>query len=197
MMATASAVAIVVFSCKGKLSEAPKLDFSKTPLQRVDSMYIVQTEHGKLQMRVFAPVMERYEIDTLSYELFPEGINVFAYTDDGLLESTIVANEARHDKGDGEVWTAYGNVVIKNIIKDETMETDTLYWDRGAKEIYTDCYVRLYSPDGFSQGFGMRSDERARNSELMNPFNNYLVVVKDTTRVLIDSANFIGPFPKK
>ena len=98
-------------------------------------MYIIQTENGKIQMRVFAPVMERYKTDTLSYELFPKGINVYAYTDDEVLESTIRANEARHNTANGssdEVWMAYGNVVVKNIVNQQTMETDTLYWDRKA-----------------------------------------------------------------
>ena len=102
----------------------------------------------------------------------------------------------RKDSGE-EIWKAFGNVVVKNIVKQQTMETDTIYWDRTKKEIYTDCYVRMYSPDGFMQGYGMRSDERARNSIIMKPFNNFAVVVKDTTEVLIDSANFIGPLLKK
>ena len=199
-MATAIAVAFIVYSCKSKLSEAEILDLSSTPLQTVDSMYIVQTENGKIQMRVFAPIMERYNTDTLSYELFPQGINVYAYTEDEVLESTIRANEARHNKANGsteEIWMAYGNVVVKNIVNQQTMETDTIYWDRKAGEIYTDCYIRMYSPDGFMQGYGMRSDERARNAELLVPFNNTFVVVQDTTEVRIDTVNFIGPLPGK
>ena len=62
-------------------------------------------------------------------------------------------------------------MVVRNIVKQETMETDTLYWDRKNQEIYTDCYIRLYSPDGFMQGYGMRSDERARNSIILRPFS--------------------------
>ena len=200
IMATAIAVAIIVYSCKSKLSEAEELNLASTPLQTVDSMYIVQTENGKIQMRVFAPIMERYNTDTLSYELFPEGINVYAYTDDEVLESTIRANEARHNKANGsteEIWMAYGNVVIKNIVNQQTMETDTIYWDRKAGEIYTDCYIRMNSPSGFMQGYGMRSDERARNAELLVPFNNTFVVVQDTTEVIIDTVNFIGPMPGK
>ena len=197
-MATAFAVAIIVYSCKAKLSEAEMLDLASAPLQTVDSMYIIQTENGKIQMRVFAPIMEKYDTDTLAYELFPKGINVYAYTDDEVLESTIVANEARHNKANGsneEVWMAYGNVIIKNIVNQQTMETDTIYWDRKAGEIYTDCYIRMYSPSGFMQGYGMRSDERARNAELMVPFNNTFVVVPDTTEVILDTINFIGPLP--
>ena len=42
MTATAFAVAFIVFSCKGKLSEADRLDLSVTPLQRVEDMFFVQ-----------------------------------------------------------------------------------------------------------------------------------------------------------
>ena len=55
----------------------------------------------------------------------------------------------------------------------------------------------MYSPDGMMQGYGMRSDDRARNAILHNPFNSYGYSVQDTTQVIVDSVNFIGPFPKK
>ncbi|MCI5990018.1 MAG: LPS export ABC transporter periplasmic protein LptC [Bacteroidales bacterium] len=200
MMATASAVAFILFSCKSKLSQADKLDIAKIPLQKVDSMYLVQTKNGMIEMRVVTGEMQHFENDTMSCDVFPEGMNVYAYTDDEVLESTIVSDEASHFTNKNtkeEIWKAYGNVVVKNIVKNQTMESDTIYWDQTAKEIYTDCYVRLYSDDGFIQGYGMRSDERARNAIILNPFNNFGVVVKDTTAVIIDSVNFIGPLLKK
>ena len=88
-MATALAVAFVVFSCKGNLSEAEKLDLTQIPLQVVDSMFFVQTENGKLKMRVEAPVMEVYDHDSVSFELFPKGLSVYGYSEDGSLETTI------------------------------------------------------------------------------------------------------------
>ena len=199
-IATAATVAIVVFSCKSKLSEAQSLDLAKTPLQSVDSMYMIQSEKGRLQMRVSTPKLRRFETDTLSTEFFPDGIMVYAYNEEGDLETTIKARQASHVKdkrNNAETWKAFGDVRVRNIIKKETMETDTLYWDREKQEIYTDCYIRLYSPDGFMQGYGMRSDEKARNSIIHRPFNSYSVVAQDTTRVLVDSANFIGPLLRK
>ena len=197
-MATALAVAFVVYSCKGNLSEAEKLDLSVTPLQVVDSMFFVQTENGKLRMRVEAPVMEVYDHDSLSYELFPKGISVYGYTEEGSLETTIKSRKARHDtrKDKEDKWSASGTVVIRNIVKNETMETDTIYWDQKKKEIWTDCYVKMYSPAGYMQGFGMRSDDMARNAVIQRPFNSYGVVEQDTTKVVLDSVNFIGPFPR-
>jgi LPS export ABC transporter protein LptC len=199
MMATAVAVAFVVYSCKGKLAEAEAINIKETPVQIVDDMFIVQSKNGQIQLRAQAPLMEKYEKDSLSYELFPEGFFVYGYTDEGLLETEIVADNAKHMKHDNgeESWSAFGNVVVKNLINQEVMETDTLYWDQKNEKLYTHCYVRMYSPKGFLQGYGMESDQRARNSIIFKPFNSYGIVVQDSTQVLIDSVNFIGPMRKK
>ena len=199
MIATAAAVAFVVYSCKGKLAEADSINLEETPMQVVDNMFIVHTENGRIQMRMEADLMDRYETDTLSYELFPEGFAVFGYTENELLETEIVSDNARHLKyKDGrESWEAFGNVVVRNLIKQEVMETDTLYWDQKNERIYTHCYVKMYSPDGFMQGYGMESDQRARDSRIFNQFNSYGILVRDSTQVLIDSVNFIGPLQKK
>ncbi len=200
MIATASAVAFVVYSCKGKIQQSDDIDLSATPMQVVNDMFVVQSENSLLQMRMEADLMERYENDSVSYELFPEGFAVYGYNEEGLLETEITSDNARHEKfkKDGrETWAAFGNVVVKNVINRERMETDTLYWDRNNERIYTDCYVRMYSPDGFMQGYGMESDQRARNSTIFNPFQSYGIVIQDSTKVAVDSANFIGPFPEK
>ncbi|MBO8445088.1 MAG: LPS export ABC transporter periplasmic protein LptC [Bacteroidetes bacterium] len=197
--ATAIAVAFVVYSCKSNLAVADSLNLDEAPVQTVDKMFVVQSENGLLQMRMEADVMERYDKDTLSYELFPKGFAVYGYNEEGLLETEITSDNARHVKfEDGrEKWEAFGNVVVRNVINKEVMETDTLYWDRKNEKIYTDCYVKMHSPDGFIQGYGMESDERARNSVILKPFDNYAFVVQDTTKVEVDSVNFIGPLIKK
>ena len=198
MIATAAAVAFVVYSCKGKLGEAEALDLAETPVQVVDDMFLQQTENGVVKLRAEAPRMEKYEKDTLDYELFPDGFFVYGFDETGKLETEIVADNARHMKYDDgrETWEAFGNVVVKNLINQEVMETDTLYWDQENEKIYTHCYVRMYSPDGFMQGYGMESDQRARNSIIFNPFNSYGFLEQEE-EVLIDSVNFIGPLPKK
>jgi LPS export ABC transporter protein LptC len=201
MLAITTVVASIVVSCKNKIGEAERLDLSKTPTQQTFDMFAVQTENGAVEMRLEAPLMEHYDTDSASFDTFPKGISVFGYTKEGLLESIILADDARHivpkDRNKDETWEAFGNVILHNVIEQETMETDTIYWDQAKKEVYTDCYVKIYSRQGFLQGFGMRSDDHVRNSILYRPFDGYGVVVQDSTAVIIDSVNFIGPFPKK
>ncbi len=200
ILAGVVALASIVVSCSGSLGEADALDLSKTPVQTLRDMFSVQTKNGKVEMRFEAPVMETYDNDTLKLDLFPGGLSVYSYNEEGMLESVIFSDNARHEVDKtgkrSDVWSAYGNVLINNVIKHEAMETDTIYWDETKKEIYTDCYVKMYSPDGFMQGYGMRSDDHARNSILRKPFNSYAVSQQDTTLVVIDSVNFIGAFPK-
>ena len=200
-IATAAAVAFVVYLFVRKDKTADDhLDLTRVPMQVVNDMFAVQTKNGVVVMRIEADKMLRYENDTTSMELFPEGFAVYSYTDEGLLETILLADQARHltfKATDGEEWQAFGNVSVQNLIKRETMETDTIYWDQRVHQIYTDCYIRMYSPDGFMQGYGMRSDDKARNAIIHKPFNSYSVVVQDTTAILVDSVNFIGPFLKK
>ncbi len=190
-------------SCGKGMAKAEKLNLDETPSQRIINMFAVQSQNGNVGMRLEADVMEHYERENDSYDYFPNGISVYSYTEEGLLESIIVADKAEHILPDNvsdknpEVWSAFGNVVLHNVINRETMETDTIYWDQTKQEIYTDCYVKLYSPDGFTQGYGMRSDDHVRNAKLFNLFNSYVHTVQDTTAVVIDSVNFIGAFPKK
>ena len=196
-IAIALAVAIVVGGCSSKLKQADAIDLTQTPVQVVDDMFAVQTKDGVILQRMEAEEMLRFSSDTLDYELFPKGLY---YTEDGRLETYIRSDEARHinagKKSKGEVWEAYGNVVISEVIKNETMETDTIYWERNKEEIYTNCYVKLYSQQGLMQGKGMRSDDRARNATLLSVFDSFGVTEDDSSKVLIDSVNFIGPLLK-
>mgnify|MGYP000009537443 FL=1 len=192
--------ATITVSCSHKLKSIDSDEISEAPTQVVLDMDASQTENGVMQMRLVAMRMERYEDpggDT--EEIFPEGFNVMAYNENGLLETQIVSDEARHTVTDGkEQWSAYGNVVINNFLKGERITTDTLYWDREKGTIYTDCLVRLYSPQGFMQGYGMESDERARNARLLRPFDSYGILSDDSAGTgYVDTVNFIGPIYKR
>jgi LPS export ABC transporter protein LptC len=192
-------MAIVLFvlsSCKKEPTGDP-IDPTATPIQVVKNMEVVQTVNGGVEMRMHAPEMRKYSyiVDSVevNYDLYTGGFSVNAFTPDGELETRITSKEAKHITTEGkEQWLAYGDVIITNYIKQESMESDTVYWDRREQKIYTNCYVRLSSPQGMMQGYGMESDEMARNAILLKPFDSY-AVAEDSTTILLDSLNFVGP----
>ena len=182
----AFAVTTVVISCKGEQQDGSQ-DLTGVPMQTIVNMNAVQTKNGVLQMKMESPLMERYDNDSLSCELFPDGFKVYAYNELGELETQIVSDVAKHtttkDKDNKvETWEAFGNVVITNIKKNERLQTDTLYWDREKGSIYTHSLVKMYSPQGFMQGYGMESDEMARNAHILRPFDSYGIIRRDTVK---------------
>lgn len=189
--------ATITVSCANKLKSIDADKISKAPTQVVLDMDASQTQDGMMKMRLVAKKMERYEdSESDSREIFPEGFRVLAYNEEGLLETQIVSDEASHTvQGGNEQWAAYGNVVINNYLNGQRIETDTLYWDRERQRIYnhTGCLVRLYSQDGFMQGYGLDSDERARDAQLLRPFDSYGIISDSTSTEYVDTVNFIGP----
>ena len=174
--------AIVFSSCKESIEKTEALgsvdSLSTLTVRNVDA---IETKSGRLYGRLEAPLMETYALLPEPYEIFPNGIKIRGYTDEGELETEITADKAIHKtKSKQERWEVYGNVVIINHIKKETMTTDTLYWDLANERIYTNAFVRMLSPQGLMQGFGMESDQRATNVTIMRPFNSYGIVARDT-----------------
>lgn len=199
-------ITIAITSCKKEI-EVTEIDFETTPVQVVKNMHMMQSRNGGITMQMISPTMERYQFvkDSLlqSYEIYPDSFFVYGYTKDGALETTIVAQAAKHITTlQAEEWIAYGNVEVNNIIQHQKLYSDTIYWDQENHKIHTNCYVRLQSGDDVMQGYGMESDEMARNATILSPFDSYSVIKDSISRAntplsSLDSLNLMGPFPKK
>ena len=144
---------------------------------------------------VYVPTVELDEA-LIVYCPLADMQRLLGYSADGLLETQINADGARHNTVTGqEQWLAFGNVHIQNHTKGEHSLTDTIYWDRDAKKIYTDCFIQMYSPQGLMQGYGMESDEKAENAIIRHPFDSY-GIDRDSTYFYFDSVNFVGPLQR-
>ena len=91
-------ITTIVVSCADKTVVGEVVDINVIPRQTVDNMSAMQTKNGKLQMRMEAKKMMRFQNDctNVSYELFPEGFDVYAYNEEGSLETHIHSEVAKH-----------------------------------------------------------------------------------------------------
>lgn len=195
MVAVTIVIATVLFSCKDDIPKADITAVEELPSQIIEQMKLIKFSRGTTDYVVDASLMERYLNSESPYDVFPLGIVLRGYNVDGLLETKIRADYAKHvTKENEEIWEATGNVVINNYLKGERMETDTLFWNRLSQRIYTHSLIKLTTPDMFMQGYGMESDDMARNAVIQNPFDSYAIVNRDSTEIsYIDTVNFIGP----
>lgn len=181
VVAITCVIATLFFSCKNRVGTIESLEnIDSIPTQTVDNMVVWQIENGIIQGKMTAPRMEKYSRGTDPYDIFPSSFRVEGYTAQGELETVITADKAVHHTGDTSVWEAYGHVVIMNLPKNERMDTDTLYWNQEEEKIYTHCFVKLVSPDFYAQGYGMESNQRASNAKILQPFDSYGYIQRDT-----------------
>jgi hypothetical protein len=160
--------ATMFMSCNDQTTKLTAIEDDKqVPTLEFDSLNINYTENGILRMNMQTLLMQRFMLSEEPYNIFPKGLHIYFHTAEHVLESEIVADYAFNQEKPEETWKAIGNVVIQNYLKQQTLYTDTLYWNRAQKTIHTDAPVRIVTPDNDLYGrYGMTSDERFENYEI-------------------------------
>ena len=168
--------AIIVASCGDGAAAVPPIeDEANTPTMQVRKFGVTYTEYGRKKMRLTAPLLLRYMMAPEPYSVFPEGFFVEFFTVEETLESQIIADYALYKEKPVEIWKAVGNVEVINYEKQQTLLTDTLYWNRQEHTIYTTAPVRIETKDGITNGRkGMTSDEHFTNYEIREIGDSHL-----------------------
>jgi len=162
-----------ILSCTSR-SEVALLEYNGNfPDDSAKNIEITRSEEGEISLILYAPVMNTYRGDN-PYTDFPEGIMVTSYTN-GEKQSTLTANYAI-DEERAERMEAHGNVVIVDLVKQESILTEKIIWDKRNKRIFSDVEVTQIKADGTVQkGDGFESDERFTKYVIINPRGEILV----------------------
>lgn len=125
------------------------------PVREMEDIEINHTESGVIKLKMKAPV---YHLFLNEDEAFPEGIDLQFYDEEGNLSSTLHANEAFYSKSKAE-WHGKGNVEVKNMQKNEQLNTEELFWKPGEQKIYTDKFVTIRQQNDVIYGEGLDAKE--------------------------------------
>jgi LPS export ABC transporter protein LptC len=169
---------IVLSACDERQMKLSAIeDHKQVPTLEINHLQIDYTESGLLRMHLQAPLLQRFLLTEEPYNVFPEGMHIYFYTVTDELENEIIADYAYNREKPEEYWKAVGNVVVKNHLKQQTLYTDTLYWDRAKRTIYTHAPVRIETPGLFFDGLGgMVADERFENYKFFDANNGVMYV---------------------
>ncbi|MDR0694747.1 MAG: LPS export ABC transporter periplasmic protein LptC [Prevotellaceae bacterium] len=194
LLAALAAGIILPGACDDKQAQLSAIeDHKQVPTLEIDRLQIDYTENGSLRINLEAPLLQRFLLAEEPYNVFPEGMHVYFYSATNELETEIIADYAYNREKPEEYWKATGNVVVKNHLKQQTLYTDTLYWDRAKKNIYTHAPVRIVTPDLFFDGLeGMVADERFEEYKFFNA-NNGVLYMDDEPAAPQDSAATVPP----
>ena len=154
------------FACENDIEKIN--DFSQIddlPDISAKNIEITYTDSGKVKAILFAKKLEKYITEKKVYTEFEQGIDVKFYNEFGQLESTIQSNYGRF-YDDKRIFIAENDVVIRNHLKEEQLNTEYLVWEQVTEIIYSDKFVKITTPDNIIYGNGFEAKQNFQNPRI-------------------------------
>lgn len=138
---------------------------------------IYYSDSGRIKAILTSPLMKSYEQDE-KYQEFPEGFELIFFDSVAQPQSIINALYGVNFEKKN-LMEAKSNVVVKNIDKNEQLDTEHLVWDRRREIIFSDVFVKITKPNEIIFGDGLTSDQNFDFYEIKNPTGEFKVYPDD------------------
>jgi len=141
------------------------------PLREVEKMEMFYSEDEKVKIKMVADLV--YEFKNGDRE-FPKGLYLEFYNEFGRLESTLKADHAYYFK-DKNQWRGRGKVEVKNVEKQEQLNTEELFWEPAKKKIFTDKFVTIRQQGDVIYGEGLDANQDLSDYTILHPVGEFEV----------------------
>ncbi len=166
---TALTILVITVSCnQTELKEPLVYDGPQRIVEDVETYY---TEDNYVKVKMIAA--EVYQFENGDQE-FPNGIYMEFFDLDGRLETTLRANEAYYFKKEHQ-WRGRGKVEVKNIAKNEQLNTEELFWKPAEKKIFTDKFVTIRQQTDVIYGTGLEAKDDMSDYIIIDPEGDFAI----------------------
>ncbi len=162
------AACIFCSSCENNPKEVAALGKRKAmPPEEAGHIESFLSEGGKVKGKLTSPYMLRFQRADTPYAEFPRTLHVDFYKDSVnnkdsiIIESQMDALYGKYFQNQSKVYLR-DSVIVKNILKGDTVHCLELWWDQHTEKFYTDKPVRIYTKDKILFGTGMEADQNFR-----------------------------------
>jgi len=132
------------------------------PLREMEDMELFYSQNSAVKVKMRTPLVYEFKNDDKE---FPKGLYLEFYDVMGNLESTLTANHAFYFKSENK-WRGRGDVVVKNVIKHEQLNTEELFWTPADEKIFTDKFVTIREQGNVIYGEGMKANQDLSDFEI-------------------------------
>ena len=134
-------------ACENNIKTLPNFRQKQISVDEGKKITAYMSENAKVKAKLTAPYMRRKELDS-SYVEFPKTLHVDFYNDSTQkIESVMDAQYGKWQEQDAKVLLR-DSVVVKNILKGDTLYCKELWWDQKAEKFYTDKPVQIHKSGG-------------------------------------------------
>lgn len=173
---------LVYISCDNNLQDIRELTDTKVDLSEVTTdVQLLYSDSARLKVKVESPklvrVFERNELQ----EIFPDGLHVEFYSENGNVTSYMDASYATRNERLGTI-IAEKDVVVYNRNNDKLI-TSKLIWNEFDETLNTSRYVRITRPlkGDTIYGYGLVTDQEFNRFEIKEVVSKskYEKIIKD------------------
>jgi LPS export ABC transporter protein LptC len=157
-------VVVALYGC-GQSSEVKEIIEYTGPLREVEKMETYYSESDKVKVKMLADVVHEFKNGDRE---FPKGIYLEFYDEFGKLESTLKANHAFFFKEENK-WRGRGKVEVKNVAKNEQLNTEELFWKQAEKKIFTESFVTIRQEGDVIYGTGLDAKQDLSEYTILKP----------------------------
>jgi LPS export ABC transporter protein LptC len=143
----------------------------KGPLSEIENIELFYSENSTVKVKMLADLL--YEFENGDRE-FPKGVYMEFYNEFGSLESTLRANHAFYFKKDDQ-WRGRGKVEVKNVEKNNQLNTEELFWKPKSKKIFTDKFVTIRQQGDVIYGEGLEANQDLSDYLIKKPAGEFEV----------------------
>lgn len=159
---------LLLSACKNKTRDAQLFsDWETAPTQSLYDAEIMFTDSGRLEMILQSSTVYNYD-DEKQTQLFPKGVEAHFYNANKKKDALMVADSAINFQVD-KLMKFYGNVIIYDYRKGDTIYTEALYWNQKNRTIHSDVAVKQVGKNLVLVGDGFDSDDQMNNLVLRRP----------------------------
>ncbi len=147
-------LSLITFSCREDV-DASALQVYDGPINSAIEIHLIHSDSAVVRSEIRAP--KQLEFSNGNIE-FPEGIDIQFFEVEGTLSTTMKADKGFFLKTEN-IYKGIGNVQVNNILKDQRLQSEELYWNPTTKKIYTETFVTIQEKQTLFNGTGMEADE--------------------------------------
>ncbi len=161
---------LISFSCSVK--EASKPVVYDGPLTEAEDVDMLYSEKDLIKVNMKAKKINELQNGDREW---PDGIYLEFFDEFGKLTSTLRANQAYYFKLEDK-WRGRGKVEVKNIEKQQQLNTEELFWKPETKKIFTEKFVTIrLENDEIIYGTGLDAAQDLSTYTITKPEGEVLV----------------------
>lgn len=141
------------------------------PVIKTFHLNTVYTDSAKVRIKMYADLQLEYQNGNQEY---PKGVKLEFFNELGQNHAVLTAKKGKFDKQKNE-YTAYKDVVVRNLLKNEQLNTDELHWTPNTQKIYTDKGVTITTSKEILKGLGLSAKQDFTEYEILRPTGQFTV----------------------